>query len=84
MLFDSLQSKLLVLPDEVEIFLATRREAFAVPACPANNSTIGFEKRFNLGLRINSKEEFVRYLTSNIPRPANMDRIAALIPRPVN
>ncbi len=80
MLFDSLQSKLLVLPDEVEIFPGHQ----AGSVCGAGLSgkpcsTIGFEKRFNLGLRINSKEEFVRYLTSNIPpRPANMDRIVAV------
>ena len=79
MLFDSLHSKLLTLPDETEIFPGHQ----AGSVCGAGisgkpSSTIGFEKRFNLGLHINSKEEFVAYLISDIPpRPAEMERMVA-------
>ena len=79
MLFDSLHSKLLTLPDEVEIFPGHQ----AGSVCGAGisgkpSSTIGFEKRFNLGLHINNKDEFVNYLTSEIPpRPAEMDKMVA-------
>jgi hypothetical protein len=42
------------------------------------SSTIGFEKRFNLGLKLMNKDEFVKLLTSEIPpRPAEMDRMVA-------
>ena len=79
MLFDSLHAKLLTLPDETEIFPGHQ----AGSVCGAGisgkpSSTIGFEKRFNTGLHINNKDEFVRYLTSEIPpRPAEMDRMVA-------
>lgn len=79
LLFDSLHAKLLALPDEVEIYPGHQ----AGSVCGAGLSgkpcsTIGFEKRFNLGLRIGNRDEFVRYLTSEIPpRPADMDRIVA-------
>jgi len=79
MLFDSLHAKLLTLPDETEIFPGHQ----AGSVCGAGisgkpSSTIGFEKRFNTGLHINNKDEFVRYLTSEIPpRPAEMERMVA-------
>ena len=79
MLFDTLHAKLLTLPDETEIFPGHQ----AGSACGAGisgkpSSTIGFEKRFNQGLHISNKEEFVRYLTSEIPpRPAEMDKMVA-------
>ena len=78
-LFDSLHGKLLTLPDATEIFPGHQ----AGSVCGAGlsgkpSSTIGFEKRFNPGLRISDKEEFVAYLTGEIPpRPAEMDRIVA-------
>ncbi len=79
MLFDSLHGKLLTLPDATEIFPGHQ----AGSVCGAGlsgkpSSTIGFEKRFNPGLRINDKEEFVAYLTGEIPpRPVEMDRMVA-------
>jgi glyoxylase-like metal-dependent hydrolase (beta-lactamase superfamily II) len=79
MLFDSLHAKLLTLPDETEIFPGHQ----AGSVCGAGisgkpSSTIGFEKRFNPGLHINSKDEFVRFLTSDIPpRPAEMNKMVA-------
>ena len=79
MLFDSLHAKLLSLSDETEIFPGHQ----AGSVCGAGisgkpSSTIGFEKRFNPGLHLNNKEEFVNYLTSEIPpRPAEMERMVA-------
>jgi hydroxyacylglutathione hydrolase len=79
MLFDSLHAKLLSLADETEIFPGHQ----AGSVCGAGisgkpSSTIGFEKRFNTGLHINNKEEFVNYLTSEIPpRPVEMARMVA-------
>ena len=79
MLFDSLHAKLLTLPDETEIFPGHQ----AGSVCGAGisgkpSSTIGFEKRYNPGLHISDKQEFVRYLTSDIPpRPAEMNKMVA-------
>ena len=79
LLFDSLHSKLLTLPDATEIFPGHQ----AGSVCGAGlsgkpSSTIGFEKRFNPGLHIGNKEEFVSYLTGDIPpRPAEMERMVA-------
>jgi len=78
-LYDTLQRKLLGLPDEVEIFPGHQ----AGSVCGAGlsgkpSSTIGFEKRFNPGLRTQGKDEFVRAVVADIPpRPANMDQIVA-------
>jgi len=78
-LFDSLHARLLTLPDEIEIFPGHQAgSACGVGLSGKPSSTIGFERRFNLGLRINDKEEFVRFLTREIPpRPAEMDRMVA-------
>ncbi|HUW28037.1 MAG TPA: MBL fold metallo-hydrolase [Sulfuriferula sp.] len=79
MLFDSIHAKLLTLPDETEIFPGHQ----AGSACGAGisgkpSSTVGFEKRFNPGLHITARDEFVSYLTSEIPpRPAEMDKMVA-------
>lgn len=78
-LYDSLHAKLLTLPGEVEIFPGHQ----AGSVCGAGlsgkpSSTIGFEKRLNPGLHIADRDEFIRYLTSEIPpRPAQMDQIVA-------
>lgn len=79
MLFDTLHAKLLTLPDETEIFPGHQ----AGSVCGAGisgkpSSTIGFEKRFNPGLHINNRDEFVSYVTKDIPpRPAEMDKMVA-------
>ena len=78
-MFDSLHTKLLALPDETEIFPGHQ----AGSVCGAGlsgkpSSTIGFEKRWNPGLRITDRTEFIAHLISEIPpRPAEMDRIVA-------
>jgi glyoxylase-like metal-dependent hydrolase (beta-lactamase superfamily II) len=75
-LYDSLYTKLLPLPDELEIFPGHQ----AGSVCGAGlsgkpSSTLGFEKRWNPGLTMD-KAAFVDYLTQEIPpRPADMEAI---------
>ncbi len=78
MLFDSLHTKLLNLPSDLEIYPGHQ----AGSACGAGlsgkpSSTIGFEKRWNPVLAM-GRGAFVRELTATaIPRPADMDRMVA-------
>lgn len=80
MLYDSIHNKILNLPNEIEIFPGHQ----AGSVCGAGlsgkpSSTIGFEKRFNPGLQFKNRDEFIAYLTQEIPpRPANMDRIVTI------
>jgi hydroxyacylglutathione hydrolase len=73
-LYDSLHAKLLVLPDDIEIFPGHQ----AGSACAAGlsgkpSSTLGFERRWNPALSLD-RPGFIDYLTRNIPpRPSNMD-----------
>jgi glyoxylase-like metal-dependent hydrolase (beta-lactamase superfamily II) len=74
-LYSSIHSKLLVLPESVEIFPAH----FAGSACGAGmsgkpSSTLAFEKRFN-PLLTKSREEFVNSLIDVPPKPAAMEQI---------
>lgn len=77
-LHDSIQAKLLTLPDAVEIYPGHQ----AGSVCGAGlsgkpSSTIGFEKRWNLGLSM-ERASFVDFVTRDIPpRPAEMERIVA-------
>lgn len=77
-LYDSLQTKLLGLPADLEIYPGHQ----AGSACGAGlsgkpSSTIGFEKRWNPALSM-SLDQFVAELTREIPpRPADMERIVA-------
>lgn len=78
MLYDSLHSKLLALPEPLEIFPGHQ----AGSACGAGisgkpSSTIGFEKRWNPSLTM-ERAAFIASLTNDIPpRPVQMDRIVA-------
>ncbi len=75
-LYDTLQTKLLTLPAELEIYPGHQ----AGSACGAGlsgkpASTIGFEKRFNPMLTM-ARQSFVEALTAEIPpQPADMARI---------
>lgn len=75
-LHDSLHQKLLTLPNEVELFPGHQ----AGSVCGAGlsgkpSSTIGFEKRWNPGLRMD-KQAFIDHLLQDIPpRPAEMNKI---------
>jgi hydroxyacylglutathione hydrolase len=77
-LYDSLQQKLLSLPNELEVYPGHQ----AGSACGAGlsgkpASTIGFEKRFNAMLSM-TRDGFVDALTSEIPpHPDDMARIVA-------
>lgn len=74
-LYASIHSKLLTLPDSIEICPAH----FAGSACGAGmsgkpTSTLAFEKRFN-ALLTKSRDEFVNALTDVPPKPAAMEQI---------
>ena len=62
------QTKIMTLPDHVEIFPAH----FGGAACGKGlsgkpGSTIGFERRFNPALRLTSKSEFVQFVLADLP-----------------
>lgn len=68
MLYDSIHGKLMTLPDETEVYPAHG----AGSACGRNisserSSTIGQQKRTNYALHIESRDEFVRTMASNLP-----------------
>lgn len=76
-LFDSLHQKIMVFSDELEIFPGHQ----AGSVCGAGisgkpSSTIGFERKFNRGLNLKSKNEFVEFILKDIPpRPKEIDDI---------
>jgi glyoxylase-like metal-dependent hydrolase (beta-lactamase superfamily II) len=78
-LWDSLQTKLLSLPIDLEVFPGHQSGS----PCGADlsgkpSSTIGFEKRFNKLLSMD-RAEFITALTAAIPsRPDDMDRLVAV------
>lgn len=78
-LFDSLHQRLLVLPDETEIFPGH----FAGSTCGMGlsgkpSSTIGFERRFNPALGITEREAFIDHLLERIPpRAERMEQYMA-------
>jgi len=67
-LYDSVFGTLLKLPDHIEVFPAH----FGGAACGKGlsgkpGSTIGFERRFNPALQLGSKDEFVRFVLTDLP-----------------
>lgn len=79
LLFDTLQTKLLPLPDTIELFPGHQAGSMCGAGLSGKpSSTLGFERRWNPALSIRDREEFVTYLVKQIPpRPANMDQIVA-------
>lgn len=78
-LFDSLHTKLMALPESVEIFPGhTSGSVCGAGISGKPSSTVAFEKRFNAGLGVLDKDAFVRHILADIPpRPAEMERIVA-------
>jgi glyoxylase-like metal-dependent hydrolase (beta-lactamase superfamily II)/rhodanese-related sulfurtransferase len=68
MLYESLHTKLLKLSDDVLVYPAHGAGSLCGRNMRAErSSTIGTERLTNYALQINSKEEFVRQLTENLP-----------------
>ena len=80
MLYDSIFSRLLCLEDGLEIFPSH----FGASPCGGANmnrkasSTIGFERKYNLALRLPSRDAFVRYVRATLkPQPEKYQDIKA-------
>lgn len=68
LLYDSLHTKLLTLPDNVLVYPAHGAGSLCGKNMRAErSSTIGTERLTNYALQIRSREEFIRQLTSNLP-----------------
>lgn len=68
LLFDSLHSKLLTLPDSVEVYPAHGAGSLCGRQMrPERVSTIGKERATNYALRPKTRDEFVRLLTAELP-----------------
>ena len=78
-LYESLTSRLLVLPDSVEVYPAHGAGSSCGRAMSSKTaSTIGFERRFNPALRAGDVDSFVRQLLMGLPpKPPNFERIIA-------
>ncbi|MEO8027264.1 MAG: rhodanese-like domain-containing protein [Bryobacteraceae bacterium] len=72
MLYDSLHTKLMTLPDGVEVYPAHGAGSLCGRQMrPERVSTIGKERATNYALRAASKDDFIQLLTSELPeRPA--------------
>ncbi|MGA9365133.1 MAG: MBL fold metallo-hydrolase [Bacteroidota bacterium] len=67
-LYESIYEKLLRLDDSLEIFPSHYAGSVCGKALsPKPSSTIGFERRFNPSLQFRSKQEFVQFVTENLP-----------------
>lgn len=68
MLYQSLHSKLLALPDHVEVYPAHGAGSLCGRnISPERQSTIGKERAFNYALRPMPKEDFIRLMTVDLP-----------------
>lgn len=77
LLFHSLHEKLMRLPEFVAVYPAhVAGSLCGRVSSGVLSTTIGYEKRYNRALAIESREEFIRYTNENLPqRPPNMERI---------
>src|SRR5438309_10180460 len=80
LLYDSLHTKLMTLPDSVLVYPAHGAGSLCGKNMRAErSSTIGTERLTNYALQIKSREEFIRQLTSNLPaRPEYFARDAEI------
>jgi glyoxylase-like metal-dependent hydrolase (beta-lactamase superfamily II)/rhodanese-related sulfurtransferase len=80
LLYDSLHSKLMTLPDSALVYPAHGAGSLCGKNMRAErSSTIGTERLTNYALQIKSREEFIRQLTSNLPaRPEYFARDAEI------
>jgi glyoxylase-like metal-dependent hydrolase (beta-lactamase superfamily II) len=78
-LYASLTTRLLTLPDSVEVYPAHGAGSSCGRAMSSKTgTTIGFERRFNAALQVADAEEFVRHLMAGLPpKPPNFERIIA-------
>ena len=78
-LYRSLSTRLLTLPDSVEVYPAHGAGSSCGRAMSSKTaSTIGFERRFNVALQAGGEEAFVAALMSGLPaKPPNFERIIA-------
>jgi glyoxylase-like metal-dependent hydrolase (beta-lactamase superfamily II)/rhodanese-related sulfurtransferase len=68
LLFDSLHTRLLTLPNDVEVYPAHGAGSLCGKQMrPEKQSTIGKERALNYALRPRTKEEFVRLITAELP-----------------
>jgi glyoxylase-like metal-dependent hydrolase (beta-lactamase superfamily II)/rhodanese-related sulfurtransferase len=68
MLYDSLQNKLLSLPDHIQVYPAHGAGSLCGKQLSSErSSTIGMQRATNFALQAKSREEFVRLLTSDLP-----------------
>ena len=68
LLYDSLHTKLMTLPDNVLVYPAHGAGSLCGKNMRAErSSTIGTERLTNYALQIKSRDEFIRQLTSNLP-----------------
>jgi len=78
-LYDNLQTKIMTLPDECEVYPAHGMGSLCGRAMAAKRTTtIGYEKKYNYALKIQSRPEFIRALTSDMPAaPDHFTRCSA-------
>ncbi len=79
-LYDSLNAKLLKLPDFCEVYPAHGAGSLCGRDLGAKRtSTIGYEKNYNAALRIRRRDSFVKSLTTNMPAaPDHFSRCSAV------
>jgi len=70
MMYESLQSKIVPLADDVIVYPAHGPgSSCGKNLGPDTDSTIGVEKQFNYALKAENKEEFIKLVTDGIPPP---------------